>query len=330
LLVLIQAPLGAQQSGLLLGVDLSSSDFSWDSDPQTFRTYWIVGSARGAVVQAVLPGLLVPQERGFLRAGIMRSCGRNAEHGFTFCNDAYWTGPANQKPPAAPPLPQDTTDDERPCSFETVRIQFLAPKAVALWRHSGNSEVCEPRGFRFFESAWLQEVTGSDTRLKFTDIAGSGARSAYAQAARAAEAELNREFDIPCEVSGDQDDQWTVERRAGRWRPRLFQQNGHGHCATSAEIALALPALSTGPDRLARPWHSLSEAIPLLRDAVSSPDGTWSIAITDSALVFTTGQPGTRKVVATVPRARVVLAQWALGRNVARWDAVVKKAGNRD
>jgi hypothetical protein len=71
-------------------------------------------------------------------------------------------------------------------------------------------------------------------------------------------------------------------------------------------------------------------AIPLLRDAVSAPDGSWSIAITDSALVFTTGQPGDQKVLATVPRAGVVLAQWAPGRNVARWEAALREAGNRD
>jgi hypothetical protein len=320
-LLLLPVPLAAQDAGLLLGVEIAQdSEEAWQRQPQLLRTYWIVGNARGAELKAVLPALLVPQEDRFLRAAIRRSCGRDPDHGYSFCRDDYWTGPAPEGPPAPPSA--EAFDEDGPCAYETLRIHFLSAVAVALWRHAGNSETCEPRGYQWSESTWLQPVTGV-AQIRLSEVAGEAAVQACAAAASHAEAELAKEIDATCEADRTADERWTILRRAGAWHPQLAQENGPGWCYLSAEIAASLPTSFTGPDRLAFPWDELAAAIPGLRDAVSSPDGSWTVALTGSELIFVPDTPRARRVITTVQSLRVVMAQWAVGQQVARWSEAV-------
>jgi hypothetical protein len=294
------------------------SESFWQPQPQVFRTYWIVGNASGAKLIAVLPGLLVPQTRGFLRVAVERRCGRNSDYGYTFCNDTYWIAPGPQRPPSPPST--DAFGEEGPCAYETLRIDFLSAEAVALWHNSGNSEACEPRGWHWTTTAWLQPVAGG-AHIRLSAVNGSAALRAYASAAHQAKSEAVGEG---CEVDAEADDRWTVVRRAGAWRPQLAQQNGLGGCDVSAEIAAPLPRSFTGPDRLALPWGRLASSIPGLIDAVSSPNGSWTVAITRSGLMFVSGKAQKRTPITTVNESlRLVMAQWALGKHVARWSAAI-------
>ena len=320
-LLLIPVHGAAQDAGLLLGVEIrqDSEDF-WQPQPQALQTYWIIGNARGAELKAIVPGLLVPQADGFLRAAIERRCGRDPDHGYTFCRDAYWTAGALEQPPA--PLSTDALGEEGPCTYETLRVQFLSAEAVAFWRNSGNSEACEPRGWHWTTQTWLQPVSGG-AHIRLSEVSGKGAIRAYASAASQAESAAQQDLGVSCEADPEADDRWTVVRRAGAWRPQLAQQNGLGYCDLSADIATPLPHSFTGPDRLALSWAKLAKSIPGLIDAVSSPDGSWSVAITPSELMFVSGKAQNLSRVTTVKSLRLVMAQWALGKHVTRWSTAV-------
>jgi hypothetical protein len=203
-------------------------------------------------------------------------------------------------------------------------VQFLSPEAVALWRNSGNSEVCEPRGWRWTTQAWLQPV-GGGAHIRLSEVGGSAAIRAYAGAARQAESQAQEDLGASCEVDPEADDRWTLVRHAGAWRPQLAQQNGLGYCDLSADVDMELPAAFTGPDRLDVPWDSLAQRIPGLVDSVSSPDGAWSVAITASEVMFVSRQAQSVKRVSAIKPLRLVMAQWALGKHVARWSTTISR-----
>ena len=324
LLLLFHVCVAAQDAGLLLGVEVreEETEESWRPEPQVLQTYWIVGGSSGVELKAVLPGLLVPQERGFLQAAIRRNCGRDPEYDYSYCRDEYWTGAAQEQRPSAPAT--ESFGDEGPCAYETLRIQFLSAKAVGLWHYSGNSEACEPRGYHWLEESWLQPVAGGE-RITISEAIGKNAAQAYAAAAHHAEVELAKDLDATCEADSSAEEQRTVRRRNGAWRPQLAQQNGLDWCYLSAEVEVDLPSSFTGPDRLAVPWQELTASIPGLTDAVSTPDGAWTIALTNSELVFVPGNLSGRRTISTVPSLRVLMAQWAVGKHVAPWNEAIAR-----
>ncbi len=329
------APPAGGRSGLLLGVEvLQGSQSDWTPAPQWLQTYWITRDASEARVERILPGLIVPQAHGFKRLMVKRTCTivrEVPEHPFQRCEDTYAAADLSAPPP---PLPADRYEDDGPCSYGLTRIDFASPLAVALRTYGGNNEACEPRGFHWTEHAWIQALDGH--HLSVSDVAGAAGRVAYAAAVRKAAVEESKVWEHECPSDPTADDQWTVARRDGQWRGRVFQADTPP-CDISREIALRLPATLTGPDRLAVAWRSIKKAVPDAADAVSSPDGTWTLLVTGSQLLVMTGTDLTRRktvsALAKPPDAgdevngsvRIVMAQWAVGdRNVARWSAALR------
>jgi hypothetical protein len=92
------------------------------------------------------------------------------------------------------------------------------------------------------------------------------------------------------------------------------------------EIEPRLPVAVTGHDTLVMPWTSIVAAVPRAIDAFSSPAADMLIVVAPSELqVFEVRGQSLGEKLVTVPAGQVVMIQWALGRNVARWTAAVRQ-----
>lgn len=347
-LVLLQPP-APGRAAVLLGVEwLQRGASDWEPAPQRLRTYWITGYASGARVERTIEGLVLPQSRGFKRLSIKRTCKTDREdpnRPLDRCEDEYAVAALNTRMSASM---TGSYEPDGPCSYRVARIDFASPLAVALRTWHGNSEGCEPRGYHWSEYAWVQPVEAkgeaitvdsvTDTsHIRLSSLLGGTAVNAYASAIEKALAKAKKEEELECVADPDADDRWTLFRERGQWRARTFQAE-FPPCDLVYDIAVALPSKLTGPDRLAIPWALLVTAVPDVVDAVSSPDGAWTLVVTRSQLLFVSGRDLSRKTVlssllerehasSSDPAVRLITAQWAVGDpNVTRWSGALASA----
>jgi hypothetical protein len=108
---------------------------------------------------------------------------------------------------------------------------------------------------------------------------------------------------------------------------RAFVQE-HAACQYEAPITGTLPSLLTGHDTLALSWAQILRAVPEATDAFSSPQGdTLIVAIKNEMQVFELAQGVMgRRLTTFAAEGDVVMIQWALGANVARWTKALSDA----
>jgi hypothetical protein len=177
---------------------------------------------------------------------------------------------------------------------------------------------------------------GSDSSLALVDVAATGVDSALARAIRTAFRKAPEECTDFATDTADFEwarthvEHWYLERDHGRWRAHVF---GHIHgsdCSFDAPVDLTLPRSFTGHDALRPSWAVIKRAVPKAVDAVAAPNGDLVVAFTgDSLFAFASTRTalGTRLLAMPFVRGGIVMAQWATGRSVARWDAEVARLG---
>ena len=91
----------------------------------------------------------------------------------------------------------------------------------------------------------------------------------------------------------------------------------------SIGIDLALPASALGFREPSVPWKAIKARVRRASDAHISPDrSVWLLDVGDN-LVLTRARGGSPLI--TLPRANVVMVQWAIGPHVMRWDDVLAR-----
>ena len=216
------------------------------------------------------------------------------------------------------------------CAVEHTEILFLTGEHIGVRRTTSQTEECEPRGGRY---DIVPAVTkwGSDSSLALARVAGAGADSAYVRAARAAiaSAPVDCEPFVTAERGNDTAemmDSWYVARDRGRWSAFAYDHIYGSECDLDGGIDLRLPVSFTGHDGLRPSWDVLSRSVPGLIDAFSSPSGDLVVAIVpDSLLAFESdgARLGARLLAIPLPHERIVMAEWAVGAHVTRWDLMI-------
>ena len=329
------APGAFAQSGVLIGT----------SSPAGYETLWIVRHA-SRPVHATIPDLLVPRADGWWRLGTAPICSTGGPE--TESMDVLWRARADSAPVISEichelprgelPLPiyaeDSVTRDSLAkeivrCSWSRIEIKFVSPEYLAVGERSGQTEECEPRGGRWYQSYYVSRFNG-DSSLALSRFAvarvDSIARLALAREAR----ELAK--DDMCErvVEGFNADElleigaaWYPSRGTGRWMPVLMEELGNGECQLLPVVDVALNAALTGHDSLRPSWSVLARQLKGVSDAFASPRGDLVIVrAADSLFVHAgAGEKLGRRIGAVPFREReIVMIQWATGRNVARWN----------
>jgi hypothetical protein len=121
-------------------------------------------------------------------------------------------------------------------------------------------------------------------------------------------------------------EEWALVRQKGQWSLRGELNYAAESCRGKHEyftVDTALPAKFTGPDALPQPWAKLSSETKELTDVLSSPSGKLTLVVTTNAIELRSQG----KLIGRLDEAKaaVVMSQWALGKNAARWKAEVTK-----
>ena len=340
------SPVEAQTSGVLIGVRRAIPFFSPDS--LQYETLWIVRSARSPL-RATLPELLVPRADGFWRTGVAATCVRDPDWRI----DRVWHVPARTPPTIQEGCPWTTAPGQwrgdldsaqaaamdtvqTICAIERIEIGFITGANVEAEHYTAQTEECEPRGGRYDVSPLTRRWGGwdHDSTLELSQIAGAGADSAFTRAARAAARAAPEECRDFVGDTTTQDwtvgnvDHWYVARHRGKWTAFAYGHIYGTECTMEAPIALTLPRAFTGHDALRPSLAVIRRRVPKALDAISAPNGALVVAFTsDSLYAFeSTGTKlGARLLAMPFAPQRIVMVQWAVGRNAARWDAEIAR-----
>lgn len=225
------------------------------------------------------------------------------------------------------------------CSWSKIQIKFVSPEYLAVGEQSGQTEECEPRGGRWYQSYYVSRFNGDSSfalaQLASTRVDSIGrlalARDAKALAKDEVCAHVVEGFDSTelLEIGAA----WYPSRAAGRWMPVLVEELGSGECQLQPVVDVALNASFVGHDTLRPSWGALAKQIKGLNDAFTSPRGDLLIVrATDSLFVYLGGRERVGRRIGAVPFSgrEIVMLQWATGREVARWDreiAVMMRRG---
>ena len=189
--------------GLIVAIadrDRTSSQIAWELEPQQLKTYLITYDRSGAQILRVTNGVVVQRDDDFVRIGIKRICGVDSEFKYEFCRDSLAITTSREPFVVFDGrIPENRRESDPPCSHDDLFITYVSDSVISMIRYGGNSEECEPRGFRWTESGWVRRFS-SETHLSFSELFGDAGAAAYAAAARAAQEKWEEDgFDVHCD-----------------------------------------------------------------------------------------------------------------------------------
>lgn len=277
-----------------------------------------------------MDGLVVPTRDAFRRFLVRRLCSNEPYRGAGLAESCL-ESLAEWKPglPSPASLPRVSDPGSWPCVYEQLFVTFASPKFISTLEYSGQSEDCEPRGFRWHETGSVRRHGGTGS-VSFSELLGEKAERAYAEAAFRAKrvwrsqqpASGFEDSGIDCDPEDEADDGWYVDRYDQLWRAMFKQQPGNAECIMQAPIEIRLPSAFIGFGEPIVPWAAVRRKYPTATDAHVSPDGRYWVVITPERTALVTPE-GVE--VARFPDGNIVQVQWALGRNVAVWQEALAK-----
>jgi hypothetical protein len=214
------------------------------------------------------------------------------------------------------------------CSWSDVEIKFVSPEYMAIGEVSGQSEECEPRGGRWFQSYYVSHFNG-DSSFALSQFAVAKVDSVARLALERAAKDLWRGGMCATVSEGINPDQlleignaWYPWRISGRWMPIVWEPLEGPECTLHPGVDLVLTTTFTGDDSLRVPWSALARRIRGIEDAFTSPGGDLIVVRTaDSLFVHLGDRQQLGRRIGSIPFAKheIVMIQWATGRNVERW-----------
>jgi hypothetical protein len=238
--------------------------------------------------------------------------------------------------PAEPPA--DEQEDEYGCTPESSwwRIEFVNDRLLALSRQWASS--CHGRSNNSYQVRVLRD-TVSAAKPYGAPVPPSGALEQFDEA-KLRQAAIGH-FQLSGATLAPEDDDidplsWTIQRGFGRWQARGAYIT-RGNISSRLDFDLPadfLPDLARNPP-LRPGWDVILASVPDALDAFTSPTGGLVVVLTrDRVLAYVPidgrlGRPALRWATSNPNRSSAAMVEWATGRNVPRWDAIVHDAAKR-
>jgi hypothetical protein len=334
--------------GVLVGLERLGEDVSGAPRTSTLRTLWIP-LGHTAPIKALdvveIADLLVPRHAGFWRAGRLTTCGEgpldsdNKELTAAWVAEYLWAAPHDRRPR----VQLGTRDFQSPypervgpcrakriyCDVDRrVGIYWIAPEYMSL--DLGVRGSCGPHpgwtpefGIRSLDDVHAPLAVGA--------LLGLAAEQAFLQAYEQARADYVRALKSQvCADTTFDPTTWWIEREAGSWTMKGWVRHER-YCNYGFDFSadLDVSRITGRADDRTR-WQTLHASRPVLDDAHFLPGGRWVLGLTRTQLfVFDGDVP---RPVLTLPLTNgdsIVMVEWATGRNVARWDAEVRRVRRR-
>ncbi len=129
---------------------------------------------------------------------------------------------------------------------------------------------------------------------------------------------------------------WGLIRRRGLWVLRgLLDYSSEAYRGQFAhfDIGFSPTTKLVGYDQLSVIWEKIKALVPSARDAITSPNKNLLIILTkDHLLVYSISLDSNLKLIqkmALIPNEFLIMAQWAIGEYVDKWNATIKDFLNR-
>jgi hypothetical protein len=306
-------------NGVLLGTHwpgVSGENHSGD------RTWWIA-ELGGEIQVRELPNLLIPRKDGFWMAGtkyVKAQC---------YFESYIWVAPLGTPPKSHHPgNSQIGCHDER----TTRDLLFLGTNHLAVQQFESAMGAAYGESAQFYVSN-LEHPNWNSSENKavlISDVLGAEGTRAFNEALGAMGEAKDDSLECGKIVASPAD--WGIRHIKGRWFLKGSGSRGDhvcdGYFGTEFDIKMRPPKTLVGYDELQIGWDKIEKGFPDAKDAFESPNENFAIVIVGQQLVIcrlASGELGT--VVARHllhENEYVVMAQWALGSSVARWDEKVR------
>jgi len=303
-----------------------------DSEPPSvgrLRTLWMRGGE-----SLELTNLLLPRRSGFWRVGLLGECAEEKEDigdtvriGTTIA-DHLWATPVGKQPQVR--LSRD--DDHMgfhaaPCIERDVYcVNDWTTSVYWIWPDYASLDM-GGRGECGVHPDWdagytIRSFDDLDKPLRVGDVLGKPAEDSFR---KKFETEHKNALPCPAEPAVFEPDSWYIEREAGAWKTTGWSST-HRLCGYGFDyiVDANLSAVTGRRDDSSR-WRLLTSKVPQLKDVHASPGDQWTLVVTETELMIFEGAQFDRPLL-TAPKAsheNVVMVEWAVGSNVARWDAQV-------
>ncbi len=329
--------------GVLVGIHSLGSDSAADSRPSSggsLRTVWIPLDPRDGtsrITPVEISDLLIPRRTGFWRAGLLGTCvensiedidGKSIGTGASVA-DHFWAAPLGARPQVRLTEPDErvgscTTRSPRCENDNRTIVYWVWPEYVSLDMSERSGCGVHPD---WSPGYTVRRLDSLDKPLTVPDILGASAEVPFRSALQSAEREFRAAAANPCEPDPFESDSWYIERKDGRWRTMGWNKASRA-CAYGFdfEASLDLSKITARPDDTPR-WKQIKTRMPQIIDAHFSPAGPWLLVATDNQLMILPDAASSKPSV-TVRLSKfekIIMVEWATGRNVSRWDDEVRR-----
>ena len=236
--------------------------------------------------------------------------------------DFFWATPLDEKPKLK------EVDDLEECDGEARRrtqdVHYVGPSYIARSTESHSLSDCS--SFSSSSVVSLDQPNGDNVPI--SKVIGPVAGDKVQQLNREVSGLKPRKGE-DCGQDGWEAEEkwWTLKHTEGRWRVfiELIPRNGGRLCrviSQERELNLPLQALPVYGNRLPMAWKDIKALVPEATDAFASPGGEIVLVVAPNKILVARPQAGKLRQIDSfaTPDAVPVMAEWALGSRVARWD----------
>jgi hypothetical protein len=308
---------GSKPNGVLLGTHWSSGTGNFGEVKPSDRTWWIAEIGEQIQIREI-PNILFPRKDGFWTAGTKEKQDNRSFERYV------WTAPLGK------PSASDEPDLSNPgCSTQATAqdILFVGTSNISIREFESATCAHYDEGVTYYVSTPDNPNVG----LKISDVLGPPGLDRFNKSLSAMGKAKSEDLD--CGELLVSPENWAILRDKGHWIVRgNGSYGGHvcdGYFGTEFDIKIRLPKGVVGYDELAGGWDRIQETFPDAKDAFESPNADFLIVVRQGDLAVYPLENG--KIGAIVSRQPLreneyaVMAQWALGDNVARWDQQVSR-----
>jgi len=300
------------------GEDVSASRFA------NYRTLWIFSNEQDSISSCKIQNfLLVPGKNTFWKIQVFRQKESDWVEDFIISN------PIDQSTqlPFLDSLIVAECEGNKRLSIIFVGTDYLSYEG-------GSDGYCEgaahPWHVNYLKTVSLDDPSGEGVDI--SAILGQDAKSALLQGARDY---FTRKGDERLNPAPDEKN-WGLIRRRGHWvlRGQLdYSSEVYRGQFAHFDIPFSTTQKLVGFDLLSVPWKKIKELVPKARDAITSPNKNLLIILTkDHLLVYSISLDSNLKLIqktALIPNEFLIMAQWAIGEYVDKWNATIKDFLNR-
>jgi len=330
-----QRPAGANAPAVAVLIGVADRVDAIEHRPrQNLVTYLVTASPTAAQIAARANGLILPRSSGWWQVVVTRSCDRKPESQQS-CADSISALPLTGPHASVRPDTGRLAGAGDPCNFDYKALTFVSPTILGASQHTGHSEKCDPRGWAWQDSHWIQRYD-NDTLVAYTNW-GDVADSAFTRAWRSAINVGSETRPAPpqndqCQADVDSIGSWGIVREQGRWVPHVFQQQITAQCQLEGPVNWRLPDSLVGFADPVVNWANVTSAVPGAEYAFASPRSDFLlVAVPESFRLYamTAGKPGAtllqlpRKKGLGEERDQIIMLQWAGGSHAADWARAV-------